>query len=462
MRSGSQFANSRRLLAVIAIVLVAGCGAWAQSDQDSSGNQGEPVVEPVASLANLPYGILPKHFHFGYGLTLSESYDDYMATSANGTGVSGTYTEIMPTLDLGRAGANSSFLLSYQPSYRLYRADRNLNVSTHQLNGFFNVRVTRHWRAAAGGNFTYLPDTEALFHVNQSQVQLDPNAAPAASAALPRRSVTQGSSFVQLQYQWSLRSYVSFGGTYHIQRFDANQLLGSNGYSAQASYNYRLGPRFTIATTYQFHKFWWQMGFGDAITHSANLGLSFRQSRRLSFSVSGGPAFNEFNRSSIVNLPPLLAILFGNPTLQLQSYHRQKSWSGSGQASYALDRTSFGLRYSRGISSGGGLYGSVQMQTAGLGMQRKIGRGSTFDFNADYVRSQFEGAVFLPGGRFSHITGAIRYTRPLTSRTSIFVNYQHFRQLVGSQVLNTNVLSRRRNVVTVGFTLANSSAAAGH
>lgn len=413
----------------------------------------ETRVEPVAGISyanaaplSIPGSGTRNSFTFSVGL--AETFDDNVFGSQESR-QGDLYTEVRPAFLFGRVSQRTRFQFSYRPGFRIYRRFSGLNRSTHTLDTDYNYRASKRWTLSFGNRFSYLPGTDSLFASDASSRSVDPLFGTRTVAATLREDLFSTTNYFQAQFQWSPRSYVAVGTTYHMRRHGGDSFVNVRAASGRTSYNYRYRPNVTIAAIYQYDRIWFDGGFGQTEAHALLLGNSFRVGRRMDFSVSVGPSYTIHDGQQDVTLSPLLASLFGTPTLQLQTVQRQYGLDATGRFAYNFVNASVAVSYARGINGGGDLYGSARSESIGVSLTRRLSRRGSLSVGAGYITNSFERGVHLPFAGTDRFSAQVQYNRGLKDTASFFIRYRYTQQQVANSVLDGD-----RHAVTLGFTFS--------
>ncbi len=408
------------------------------------------TVEPVAGVTYAQAAPLSEigsgmHNYFGLSLTAAETFDSNVFVVQQSR--TGSYsTDVSPTFLFGRRNRRTQLRFSYRPEFRMHSQFSDLNTLTHSLALDFSQSASRKWTLSFGTRIRYAPGTDSAFVASTSARTLDPLLGVQPVATTLREGLLLSTGYFDVQYQWSLRSYVAFGTTYHRRNHSGGSFIDSQGTSGRASYNYRYRQNSTLAVIYQYDRSWFGGGFGQSEGHALLLGNSFRVGKRMDFSLSVGPSYRISDGQQNVALSPLLAFLFGAPTLQLRTVQRNYGVAVTGRFAYNFTNSSVELSYARSVNNGGDVFGSSLSESTRVGLTRRLSRKGSLTLGADYVTSDFQRGVSLPFPGVDRLSGSLRYAHSLSDTTSMFVRYRYTQQLIGNSALDDS-----RYTVTLGF-----------
>ncbi len=454
MRKAMRWAGLGFCIGVLAAGMAVKAVADPQADEASNAGTDELPVEPVAGMSYAKAAPLGNsgsgtRNYFNFSLSLLETFDDNVFASRQ-SGQGDLVTTVRPTFLFGRVSPRARLQLSYRPGIQFYSQFSNLNTTTHNLAADYSYRASKRWALSFGNRVNYVPGTDALFAGDGSSRSLDPLLGAQPVAATLRADTFSSTSIFQLQYQWSLRSYVAVATSYSMRRPSGGSFVGSQGASGRVSYNYRYGQKKTIAAIYQYDRRWFEGGFGQSEGHSLLLGHSYRVGRRMNLNLSAGPSYTIFAGPQTVVLSPVLSFLFGTPTLRLETVRRQIGVAATARFSYNFTNTSVGLSYARRINNGGDVYGPVQGDSIGVRLTKKLSGRNQISLQARYTMSSFRRGVALPLSGVDRLDAQVRYSRRLgftDDTTALFFVYRYAQQQISNSLLDYN-----RHMFTVGVT----------
>lgn len=452
-RTARWFVLSFFLGALVMAAPMSVTGAPSGSTTDDPPAPAPATVEPVAGvtyadaapLSNIGSGT---RNYFGFHFTLSETYDDNVRFGQQSR-PGDSYTAFSPSLVFGRLGRRTRLRVSYRPRVQIYTRFSDLNTFAHDLAIDYSYRASKRWTLSFGNRANFLPGTDSVFTNSSAGRSLDPLFGVRPVAATLRQNMFSTTNYFDVQYQRSLRSYFSVGGTYHRRHHSGQSFVNMEAASGRASYNYRYKRNSTLGVTYQYDRLWFGSGFGQSEGHALLVGHAFRVGNRVDLSLSVGPSYTIFDGQRNVPLSPLLAFLFGTPTLQLRTVDRRLSVGATGRFAYNFTNASVYLAYARSVNSGGDLFGSTRSESIRAGLTRKVSRGGTFSLAADYQTNSFGRGLNLPVTGVDRWTGEARYSHSVSDRVTMFVRYRYIQQLIANSTLDGN-----RQMVTLGFTFS--------
>jgi len=269
---------------------------------------------------------------------------------------------------------------------------------------------------------------------------------PNFSVVAPIADRLSNSGSAGISYQLALNDMVGASGTfsnlYYPDQTQVPDLFNSSSQGGLAFYSHRVGKSQYLGLTYAYERLvaYPTVGENKTETHAALAFYTFAPtSSKFSFSLFGGPQYSDTTQPA-----PLLPL---------------KSWNPAGGASlgWQAKLTSIAVSYEHIISSGGGLAGAVQLNSANLSARQQITRMLNASRTGGYAQNNviggqtlrtnsghsISGSAFLQQMIGQHLSIQLGYTRlhqsysnvqaisaaPDTNRESISIAYQFSRPL---------------------------------
>lgn len=159
-----------------------------------------------------------------------------------------------------------------------------------------------------------------------------------------------------LAYQKSARSTFTFGGDAFFVKRRAFSLVNSQGYRANAGWNYRLSARTGIFTNFQFMRFQYPHVYTSSDILSASVGVQRALSRSLHFFGSFGLLSISTGGVGVVQLSPEVAEILGRPTGLVAFEAGDRIPLVVATLSYLQERGRYYVTFSNGVLPGNGIY----------------------------------------------------------------------------------------------------------
>ena len=223
------------------------------------------------------------------------------------------------------------------------------------------------------------------------------------SAIGPRYS---SSSAAQLTYAVTRRSSINVAVVYGILRFSDPGNISNDTEILNVGYNYALTRKDSLGLLYRFTAFHYPgnpQAMGDEV---AQFMYARRITGRLALNLGGGPDVTRFR-------------------LSVNGIRQSISGGGAASLSYAFAKSSVGMNYSHGVSSGSGVFAGSSTDELIATWGRPLSRAWVASLNLGYARSST--IVTLKGlsspSYSSWLTG-VGLNRPLGRTATFSIGYQ--------------------------------------
>lgn len=366
----------------LTLTLLAVVPVWAQVEPSASGGTSESsdsqpmLTPPPVSGQDFPteVGAEEQSNYLRGGLVFDSSYvDNLYAGSANA--VSEKIYTILPTVSFDQTLPRQHVLLTYSPGFTFYQPSSTLNEVDHNLRAEWMYRLSPHTKFDVADAFqksstTYgLGDSAAGGAVSGSIQSLTPG------IVAPFAERLTNSANGEFSYQFSPVGMIGASGSEMNMSFpnaaQASGLFNSDERGGGGFYNRRLNAAQYMGLNYQYS---WVLtepngSSSETQTHTVNGFYSFYPRPDFSISISGG-----FQRYTLTQapLPP------------------SGGWGPSVTASISWQRphASVSASYSRQATSGGGLLGVFQSNSANVFGRWQFSRLWTAGVSGNYANNK--------------------------------------------------------------------------
>jgi len=385
----------------------------------------QPSLEPRAAARSF---LIP-------GAHISQSLDSNIG---GGTGSVAGVTRALGSITLQRLWSRYNVGLDYVGGGAFYPNYSVGATQVHQLDGDQRI-LWRTGQLAIRDSFSYLPEgmfgfgsfggAGALSGIGGGFLGggLGNFFGPGQFASLQQQPRLTNVSVADITQAFSPRSTVTVAGSYGLVHFIDNSFgfINSRQVAAQAAYNYLLSRKDQVGLAYGYQAFRYPGGTGTQPgslvpvalphfnTHLVNLLYGRRISGRMDLVLGAGPQLTELT----------------NP---LTGSSRVLSVSGRASLRYRFAKSSVGISYHHGNTSGSGFFTGVKSDVGRITYARPINR--LWDMLADvgYTHNTriFSTGVFLPKGvppqasgyNFWYAGGSVQ--RQIGRNFSGFLSYQ--------------------------------------
>jgi hypothetical protein len=288
-------------------------------------------------------------------LTVGEEFNDNIFLS-NANKHSDFITQFTPGLLLQMQQPGFRLTAAYNFTAEIYAQHSELNGAANRQNLVTSVS----YETKPGVTLSL---TETLFYSNYS------NAASLSGTSSGRQAVWSNVFAPALSVQATQRLTWRLSGAYTLERYNGPNSRDSNIYRIGPGLDYAVTPRLTLTAGYDF-------GYLDidreptALNHTLRLGGTYRITRTLTATLTGGPSVLVTDRDTTVS-PAVSARLT-----------QEMSWGA------------MSVFYDRAIGTSGGFGGPSDNQTFGGNIAvRTLLRGLSIDFSPRYFMSSTQSAA---------------------------------------------------------------------
>jgi hypothetical protein len=315
--------------------------------------------------------------------------------------------------------------LDYGGDYHRYVNSNIYNGSDQHLSLGYTLQPSRHWSVDVHENAgTYSIGTNELVYSPSS----DATSAitPATLLFDSRTTFLQSSAYAT--YFESARNSFTFGGSGFLQDQKSAGLSNSGGYDFRGSMQRRITMTSTVGAsyTYSHYEFPAFHNVSDSNTYHGTFATALGQF--WTFSLEAGVTISEVNAQVTFALPPVLAALFGQPSITESSYAHSVYPSGSAVLQRKFRHASLAFNYNRALSTGNGASGTARMDNAFVAYSytgiRKLNVGVT---GGHYSLASVGGENT---GTFSTYSGSAGITYGLGRGISVVARYDANQQYV--------------------------------
>jgi hypothetical protein len=326
-----------------------------------------PQIPALLGGVGVSPALLPELERSNYlrgGINVGATYDDNPLLLSSG-GAGNTSGSIFPNLSIEQSSSRMRWMLGYAGGLTINQRFTNQNQGSHNLNFDSQYRLSPHVNLRVAENFSL---TTGVFDAGNGTPLIAGTGAPNASLITPLATQRSSLTTVETNYHFALNDLVGASGTFYDLHFTnpatnvptgtqlTNQLTDSQTASGSAFWLHRLFRQDWGGTAYRFERI--SFNGGEARVHSFLAVNTLSLSSRFTLTGFVGPQYSENNGF----LP--------NATQPSQS----NNWSLAGgvEAAWRDERTSVSGGYSRSISDGGGVLGSVRLQNVHGNVRRQL------------------------------------------------------------------------------------------
>ncbi len=366
------------------------------------------------------------------GVNVGATYDDNALLAATGQR-SNTSETIFPNIKIEETSSRTRWSLGYAGGLTVNQKITNQNQGSHNLDFDSQFRLSPHVNLRVAEVFSL---TSGLFDAGSGGGAVGsggPNPSVLAPLSTQRSSMTT----VGTNYHFALNDLVGASGSFYDLHFTNGPkgapLTNSQTASGSVFWLHRLFRRNWAGASYRFDRITFNPGSGESLVHgffavdTLDLGSHFTLSGFI------GPQHSE-NQA----VP-----LGGSQTI------RSNGWSVAGGADGGWQdaRTSLSAGYSRSVSDGGGVLGSVLLQNVHASFRRELVPGWAAAFTVIHGANQ---ALIPSAGNANSIdltSAGVSLERNVGKSIGLRLGYTHdFQQNFGVLGTTQNLAAHRNRV----------------
>jgi hypothetical protein len=366
------------------------------------------------------------------GVNVGAAYDDNPLLLSTG---SDTSESIFPNLSIEESSSRIRWTLGYAGGLTVNQRFTSENEGSHSLNFDSQYRLTPHLNLRVAERFFL---TTGFFDAGNGAEAVASSGGPNASLITPLATQRSSVTTVETNYHFALNDLIGASGSFYDLHFSnvpatSGVLTLNNAQTASgtAFWLHRLFRRDWAGVSYRFDRITFNPG-GETRAHGFFAVNTINVSKRVTLTGFVGPQYSE-NQGVV---PPA--------TESTQS----NLWSVAGGAEgvWRDDRTSASGGYARTISDGGGILGTVLLQTVHGEFRRELVPGWAAAVTASHGRNRE--IIGPPGSANSiHLTSAgVSLERNVGKSIGLRLGYSHdFQQQYFAPAATPPTLDASRN-----------------
>jgi hypothetical protein len=379
------------------------------------------------------------------GLAFTTAYTDNALGSIGDKPVSDVSYTVGPALTLDETRSRLHFMLNYAPGFTFYQRTSSRNEQDQNVAFSLTYRLSPHVTLVAQDRF--LKTSNVLNQQNFASTGGVSGGAqePNFSVIPPVADLLSNTGNVGINYQFAANGMVGASGSFtNLHYPDPSEVPGlfdSTSQAGSAFYSFRFSKMNYIGATYQYQRLIANPTFGQSETQTHALLLFYTLYATSTFSVSffGGPQHSDTIQPA---QPPLLP----QPTTLQQ-------WTPAAGASLNWQGrlSNFAFSYSRVISSGGGLTGAVQMNSASASFRQQITRYLSGSVSGGYTQNQVLATALGTGNDGHSAFGTASLQQQLGPHINLQLGYTRLHQLYSNVVVLASTPDTNREFVSIAY-----------
>jgi hypothetical protein len=357
------------------------------------------------------------------GISFSTAYSDNVLAANEPNPVSDVSYSIWPTISLDETTPRMHAILTYAPGFTFYQRESSLNEADQSAAINFQYRLSPHVTFSARDGFQKSSSVFNQPDLGGAGVVTGGTQGPNQSVIAPIADLLSNSGNVGIAYQFAANSMVGAGGTFaNLHYPDQAQVPGlvdSQSQSGLAFYSLRVAKRHYIGATYQYQRLlsYPALGTNETQTQALLAFYTVYPTQRFSISFFGGPQYANVGPefSGTVSIPTSPAFRSWNP-------------EAGGSLSWQGRMNSLALSYSHLISSGGGLIGAVQMNTASASVRQQLSRRLSASATGGYAQNDVLAPTPLLSSNGHTVSGTASLQQQLGQHFNMQLGYTRLHQ----------------------------------
>jgi hypothetical protein len=424
----------------LSLALLLPIPAWSQVPFAAGGGDRMTTPPPVSGEA-LPteVGAEAKSNYVRGGFTFTPAYGNDVEGEIGATAVNDFSYSFFPSIEIDKVTPRMHLTMTYSPSLTIYQRTSAANQSGQGVMMNFQYRLSPHVAVMLEDGFQ---KTGNVF--NQQDALSGPPVSgsptpPLTGAVDLIADLLANQANAQLTYQYRRNEMVGVGGTYtnldYLQPTEALGLYNSNTSGGQAFYSHRMARRHYLGATYQYSK---------TLAYPPNSVTALQSDSYLLFYT--------------VFLKPTLSLSFsGGPQLYKISQFALPTYSSSSPALTANLgwqglHTNFVASYARAVTSGSGLAGVFQSNSAYASARWKVARTWSLQAVASYTINKDISPSYFPTSSGGHRTlGAVWAQHQLSEHFAVEFRYTNLQQQYSGIPALRNASNVSRGSVSLSY-----------
>jgi hypothetical protein len=420
--SGDDSAGGRAAPAP-ALSAIAGMQADGGGMEDTSGSLPQiPALLGGTGISSNFISELERSNYLRGGVNVGAAYDSNPLLLSSGA-ESNTSESIFPNIKIEESSSRMRWTLGYAGGLTINQRFTNQDEGSHNLNFDSQYRLSPHVNLRVAENFSM---TTGFFDAGNDTEVVAGAGGPNASLITPLSTQRSSMTTVETNYHFALNDLIGASGSFYDLHFTnvpnvptGTQLTDTQTASGSAFWLHRIfGPDWG-GVSYRFDRITFNSGGGETQVHSFLAVDTVSISKRVTLSGFIGPQYSE-NQGVV-------------PGAILSAQSSGWSVAGGAEGGWRDQHTSVSAGYSRTISDGGGVLGSVRLQTVHGNFRRQLTPGWAAALAASYGTNQSLTVPFATSASSVNVTSAgVSLERNVGKSIGLRMGYAHdFQQQFG-------------------------------
>ncbi len=373
------------------------------------------------------------------GINIGAAYDDNPLLLSSGA-ESNTSESVFPNIKIDETSSRMRWTLGYAGGLTVNQKFTAQNQGSHNLNFDSQYRLSPHWSLHVAENFSV---TTGVFDAGNGGDVVVGAGGPNSSLITPLANEKSDRTTVEINNHFALNDLIGASGSFYDSHFSEvagqAQLANTQTAAGSAFWLHQLFHGDWAGVTYRFERITFDPN-GETRVHSFYAIDTLNLSKRLSVTGFVGPQYAENQ-----------GLTAGGATVS-----QTNNWSVGGGAEFGWNTQNTGASagYSRMISDGGGILGTVLLQTIHGTFRRQLTRSWSGSVTAQHGTNQSLTVPFQTSATSINLTSVgVSLDRNVGKSVGLRMGYTHdFQQQFGvpgsSSALDAN---RNRLFVTLSY-----------
>jgi hypothetical protein len=441
----------------VGLLLLPAAHLWSQVDNPriepvpalvGPGNINDPMlIPPPVSGQSYPTSptSLERSNYLRAGIAFASAYTDNALGSVAGHPVSDVSYSVAPMLALDETTPRSQLVLTYAPGFTFYQRVGSRNEADQNALINFQYRLSPHVTFRAQDNFQKSsnvfnqPDLASVGTISGGAQ------GPNLSVIAPIADRLSNFGNVGITAQFAANGMVGASGSFvnlhYPNSSEVPGLFDSSSQAGSAFYALRASNRHYVGVTYQYQRLvsYPTEGQNETQTHTVLFFYTLYATSRFSLSLFAGPQHSDTVQ------PPL-------PPSQLQP-SPSRAWTPAAGASFSWQGrlTSLAASYSHVISSGGGLFGAVQMDSASASIRQHFTRNLGGSLTGGYAQNDVLSSLLLGTNNGHTVSGTASLARQFGEHINLQLGCTRLHQDYSNVTVLSLTPNTNREFVSVSY-----------
>jgi len=379
------------------------------------------------------------------GVNVGATYDDNPLLLPSGE-VGNASVSIFPNLSIQESTPRMRWSLGYAGGLTVNQRFTNQDQGSHNLTFDSQYRLSPHVSLRVAENFSLIT---GFFDAGNGAEVVVGSGGPNASLITPLSTQRSSTTTVETSYHFALNDLIGASGLFYDLHFTnipaGTQLTDSETASGSAFWLHRIVGSDWGGVSYRFDRITFNPGGGETQAHSFLVMNTVSLSKRFTLSGFVGPQYSDNQGLA--------------PGALLPSQSSDWAVCGGAEGGWRNQHTSVSGGYSRTVSDGGGVLGSVFLKTVYGNFRRQLSPGWTAALSASHGTNQSLTVPLAASASSVNLTSAgISLERNVGRSIGLRMGYSHdFQQQFGvpgstqTSPLQTLDASRNRFFVTLSY-----------